>query len=217
MGALMKLVVIESPYAGDTEKNLRYLRACLRHSLMRGEAPFASHGLYTQPGVLDDNVPEERNLGISSGLEWASQAFVCAVYTDMGISAGMELGISQARLNGMLVEHRSLGWVDPGPQLSEHDKFAAEIAVDLMAERRAIEEERRVLAVRRRIGRAVAKELADELTHEQERLRDMADELERVKYDRDCLRDEVAPLWAEIGRLRAGISALSGQSAEVSR
>ena len=186
----MKLVVIESPYAGDTEEpplpsGLPAAQPDARRGTVR--EPRAVHPAW----VLDDNVPG-RNLGISSGLEWASQAFVCAVYTDLGISAGMELGISQARLNGMLVEHRSLGWVDPGPQLSEHDKFAAEIAVDLMAERRAIEEERRVLAVRRRIGRAVAKELADELTHEQERLRDMADELERVKYDRDCLRDEVA-------------------------
>lgn len=42
----MKLVVVESPYAGDVERNLRYLRAAMADCLARGEAPFASHGLY---------------------------------------------------------------------------------------------------------------------------------------------------------------------------
>lgn len=42
----MKLVVIESPYAGDVERNLRYVRAAMRDCLLRGEAPFASHALY---------------------------------------------------------------------------------------------------------------------------------------------------------------------------
>lgn len=48
----MKLVLLESPYAGDTERNVDYGRRCLRDSIMRGEAPMASHLLYTQPGVL---------------------------------------------------------------------------------------------------------------------------------------------------------------------
>lgn len=47
----MRLVIIESPFAGDVVRNLRYLRACMRDCLRRGEAPYASHALYTQPGV----------------------------------------------------------------------------------------------------------------------------------------------------------------------
>lgn len=59
-------VIIESPYAGDVDANLTYLRACLRDCLLRGEAPFASHGLYAQPGVLDDAIPQiYRELGHS--------------------------------------------------------------------------------------------------------------------------------------------------------
>jgi hypothetical protein len=54
------LVVVESPYAGNIERNLRYLRACMADCLRRGEAPFASHGLYTQPGVLRDELPKDR-------------------------------------------------------------------------------------------------------------------------------------------------------------
>lgn len=56
----MRLVIIESPFAGDVEKNTRYARACVRDSLLRGEAPIASHLLYTQGGILNDDVPAER-------------------------------------------------------------------------------------------------------------------------------------------------------------
>lgn len=93
-------VVLESPYAAPEpaglERNLTYARAALRDSLRRSEAPFASHLLYTQPGVLDDNNPEERLLGISAGFA-LSQSFVAtAVYVDLGISEGMYLGIMDA-------------------------------------------------------------------------------------------------------------------------
>jgi len=70
----MKRVILESPYAGDTaedvERNLTYAREALRDSLLRGEAPIASHLLYTQKGVLDDRIREERALGIAAGLAW---------------------------------------------------------------------------------------------------------------------------------------------------
>jgi hypothetical protein len=105
----MRLVIIESPYAGDVEKNLRYLRACLRDCLDRGEAPFASHALYTQPGVLDDDIPEQRARGIEAGLTWSGKAHMAAVYTDLGISTGMRYAMDYHARNGMPVEIRSLG------------------------------------------------------------------------------------------------------------
>ena len=61
----MKLTIIESPYAGDVTKNLAYARAVLRDSLLRGEAPLASHVTYAGSGALDDAVPVERQgLGV---------------------------------------------------------------------------------------------------------------------------------------------------------
>ncbi len=105
----MKRVVIESPFAGDVERNLRYVRACMADCFKRGEAPFASHALYTQPGVLDDNVPSERKLGIEAGFEWGDDGDVRAVYTDLGISRGMEMGIERAQQLGQPVEMRTLG------------------------------------------------------------------------------------------------------------
>jgi hypothetical protein len=104
----MKLVILESPYAGDIEANVEYARACVRDSLSRGEAPIASHLLYTQPGILRDEEPTERQWGIDAGLAWASAADATVVYTDRGISRGMEYGIANARQAGRPIEIRTL-------------------------------------------------------------------------------------------------------------
>lgn len=105
----MRLVIIESPYAGDVAANEAYARACVRDSLARGEAPIASHLLYTQPGVLDDNAPAERQWGIDAGLAWRRVADASIVYTDRGVSAGMKYGIAAAEAAGVPVEYRTLG------------------------------------------------------------------------------------------------------------
>lgn len=107
----MKRVVIESPYAGNVELNLRYLRACMRDCVKRGESPYASHGLLTQDGVLDDNDPDERALGIEAGFAWRDVADKTVVYTDLGVSGGMRAGIADAESKGRPVEERTLkGW-----------------------------------------------------------------------------------------------------------
>jgi len=110
----MKLIAIESPYAGDVERNLRYLRACMADCLSRGEAPYASHALYTQPGVLDDDIAEERQLGIDAGFAWAERADVRVVYTDLGISTGMAWGVRHANTISQSIEYRTIGaeWSD---------------------------------------------------------------------------------------------------------
>lgn len=104
----MKLVIVESPYAGDVEANTEYARRCVRDSLSRGEAPIASHLLFTQPWILDDLVPEERQWGIDAGLAWKSVAQASVVYTDRGITKGMEYGMAAATAAGIPVEMRTL-------------------------------------------------------------------------------------------------------------
>jgi hypothetical protein len=107
----VRRVIIESPYAGGVETNLHYLRACMHECLARGEAPFASHALYTQPGVLDDGIACERELGIAAGFAWRDVADLTVVYTDLGITSGMRAGIDDARRKGRPVEFRTLpGW-----------------------------------------------------------------------------------------------------------
>jgi hypothetical protein len=105
----MRLVVVESPYAGDVARNERYLRACLRDCLIRGEAPYASHALYTLPGVLDDSNPVERRIGMEAGFSWRCRADATIVYDDLGVSHGMEAGIRHAREWRQEIEYRRLG------------------------------------------------------------------------------------------------------------
>lgn len=90
------------------KKNLEYGRACMADCLARGEAPFASHLLYTQEGVLDDDVPDQRAWGIEAGFWWRRKADKTVVYTDFGISKGMQFGIDDAAKMGHPVEYRSL-------------------------------------------------------------------------------------------------------------
>jgi len=106
------LVILESPYASSNpetlEENINYARMAVRDSLLRGEAPIASHLLYTQPGILNDNIPEERQQGIDAGLAWRSVAQKSIVYTDRGISKGMEYGIKAAKKAGNPIEYRTI-------------------------------------------------------------------------------------------------------------
>jgi len=104
----MKLVVIESPYAGDVETNVGYAKRCFWDCLLRGEAPYASHLLFTQEGILDDRDPEERLLGLSAGLAWSKKAEIVAVYLDLGISVGLRHGMQSATKAGIRVEPRRL-------------------------------------------------------------------------------------------------------------
>jgi hypothetical protein len=104
----MRLVILESPFAGDEQANIDYARLCVRDSLMRGEAPIASHLLYTQPTILNDSIPEERKQGIDAGLAWGKVADATIVYTDCGISEGMHWGIYVANMFDRPIEYRSI-------------------------------------------------------------------------------------------------------------
>lgn len=100
----MQRVIIESPYAGDTARNLSYARTCLRDCLERGESPLASHLLYTQ--VLDDDVARERALGMAAGWVWFGAAQALVVCVDLGVTEGMRRGIQRARNQDLPVIYR---------------------------------------------------------------------------------------------------------------
>ena len=117
----MILVSIESPYASkkkgifenkqEVKKHIEYARKCMADCLKRGEAPIASHLLYTQEGILDDTIHEERKLGIQAGFEWNQFAEKTVVYIDLGVSDGMKAGVKEATERGRLVEFRDIyGW-----------------------------------------------------------------------------------------------------------
>lgn len=73
-------------------RNTYYARAAMLDCLLRGEAPYASHLLYTQ--VLDDDVEEERHRGMEAGIELSHHLLLDedaqhVFYDELGISGGM--------------------------------------------------------------------------------------------------------------------------------
>ncbi len=104
----MVRTIIESPYVGEVAANIAYAKRCMRDSFKRGEAPFASHLLYTLDDLLDDSDPEERKLGMRAGLVWGYAATIRAVYVDRGISTGMQEGILEGARAGQHIEVRAL-------------------------------------------------------------------------------------------------------------
>jgi hypothetical protein len=111
----MRRVIVESPYAAATdqerEANVAYARAAVRDCILRGEAPLASHLLFTQPGILHDEIRAERSIGMQAGFTWTPYAEAVVVYTDRGVSAGMKSGIGRATGLGIPVEYRTLDHV----------------------------------------------------------------------------------------------------------
>jgi len=108
----LRRVILESPFAGKTDadmlENIRYARACIRDCILRGDAPIASHLLFTQPGILRDGNQGERSLGMRAGFAWTAQAEAVVVYTERGVSPGMQSGIARAQKLGVPVEYRTL-------------------------------------------------------------------------------------------------------------
>jgi hypothetical protein len=105
----MPRVIVESPYAGDVERNIAYAKRAVRDSLSRSEAPIASHLLLPANEVVDDLIAHERRCGIRAGLAWAIVADYMAVYTDYGISKGMSSAIRFARKIGLPTYYRTIG------------------------------------------------------------------------------------------------------------
>ena len=112
-----KFVIMESPFRGDMKnptardrsKNVEYAKACMRDCLARGEFPFASHLLYAQEGITDDNNAIERHVGIEAGLAWGQFAQITVVYLDNGVSSGMKHGIATAKKMKRKIIYRFLG------------------------------------------------------------------------------------------------------------
>jgi hypothetical protein len=104
-------VVVESPFASNVIENLKFARAIMRDCLLKGEAPFLSHALYTQEGVLSDQDPEERRIGIEASFAWGHATNKVAVYKNLGISNDMKEAIARHTREGRVIESRYLqGW-----------------------------------------------------------------------------------------------------------
>lgn len=89
-------VYVASAYAGDIPANTAAAVLYCRHVIDKGYMPIASHLLY--PQILDDSVPEQRDLGLLFGL--ALLATCQELWCFGPVSPGMQQEIEEAkRLN----------------------------------------------------------------------------------------------------------------------
>lgn len=112
-------VFVESPYTGinaeEQTRNINYAIYAMRDCLKRGEAPFVPHLMYTQApmvGFVPDNDPIHSCVGRTNAIDlscaWRPVADRTVVYTDYGISRGMEYGIAHAKSIGQEIEYREI-------------------------------------------------------------------------------------------------------------
>lgn len=109
----MKRVIIESPFAGNIERNRSYAFKAALDALSRGESPFGSHIFY--PQFLDESNQTQRQLGIEAGYAWWESAELIAFYTDLGWSRGMLAAMDQCLRLSKPFEMRSLQTLSRGP------------------------------------------------------------------------------------------------------
>ena len=92
--AFRPIVYICSPYAGDTESNIKAAQKYSRFAVGKGYIPIAPHLLF--PQFLNDADPAERKLGLFFGNALMSKCSEVWVFGER-ISTGMEAEIKRAR------------------------------------------------------------------------------------------------------------------------
>lgn len=92
--AFRPIAYICSPYAGDTESNIKAAQKYSRFAVNKGYIPIAPHLLF--PQFLNDADPAERKLGLFFGNALLSKCSEVWVFGER-ISAGMEAEIKRAR------------------------------------------------------------------------------------------------------------------------
>jgi len=100
-------VYVASRYAGDVERNVVAAVRCCQFTIRRGCMPIASHLLY--PQMLQDNIPEERELGTVFGLALLALCDEVWIFTDGdGLSPGMAAEEHEAKRLGKPIRYFDL-------------------------------------------------------------------------------------------------------------
>ena len=98
--AFRPLVYICSPYSGDIETNVEAAKRYSRLAVDKGCIPLTPHLLF--PRFLDDDIPEERELGLFFGNILMSKCREMWVCGDC-VSSGMEAEIARAKQKNMII------------------------------------------------------------------------------------------------------------------
>jgi len=109
----VRRILVETPAVTATTvvpgRNVTYARRAMRDALERGEAPLMPDVLYLLSGVVDEDVPTDRALGLLAGYTWAAHAEAVVVYMDYGISPAVAEAVDNAKALGLEVEYRLIG------------------------------------------------------------------------------------------------------------
>ena len=125
------LCYICSPYRGEVERNKKYARELTRLALDNGFCPVTVHLYLTE--VTDDNIPEERRLGMDAGMEILKNCKYILIGGRHGISEGMKAEIKTALNMGkvMLVPGDN-GDISADVNIVELAKCANEVVPELL-------------------------------------------------------------------------------------
>ncbi len=96
------LVYICSPFAGDTEYNIKHAQGYCRFAVSQGYIPLAPHLHY--PQFMDDSDKESREMGLSFALILLAKCDELWVFGDT-VSAGMRREIARAKRRGMPIRY----------------------------------------------------------------------------------------------------------------
>lgn len=112
------IVMIESPYSGDIDRNVRYLLLCMTDAgLLHNELPYASHCYMTQhPRCKNFYVSDydkkwdvwTRETAIESSQRMRHRCDKTVFYTDRGWSRGMQAAKAYCQSHGLPFEERRL-------------------------------------------------------------------------------------------------------------
>lgn len=94
-------IYVASKYAGDVEANVAAAVGYCRYVIGQNGIPVASHLLY--PQMLDDNDPQERELGLMFGLSLLAVCDEVWCFGDVSESVGVQQEIVEAKKLGKKV------------------------------------------------------------------------------------------------------------------
>ncbi len=94
-------IYVASKYAGDVEANVAAAVDYCKYVISQNGIPVASHLLYLQ--MLDDNDPQERELGVMFGLSLLAICDEVWCFGDVSESAGVQQEIVEAKKLGKKV------------------------------------------------------------------------------------------------------------------
>lgn len=100
-----KLIFVSSKLRGDMENNMKLAECLCRIVALKGHIPIAPHIYFTR--FLDDRSQNERELGLTCGLELLKLCQEIWVFNLDGISEGMQREIDFAKKLGKKVQYLS--------------------------------------------------------------------------------------------------------------